>query len=61
MKKLFYILFLSLVTVSFGQKQTCDSEKTPIVDLNSITKCTVEQSKKNNNKKTRQISVKISG
>ncbi len=60
MKKLVYLLFISLTMNSFSQKQTCDTEKSPVIDLNSITKCTVEQSKKSGNKKTRQISVKIS-
>lgn len=61
MNRIIYIFLLvfSVNMYSQGQKETCDTpEKT--IDLNSITKCTIKSSKKTNDKKTRQISVKIS-
>lgn len=60
MKNILYIAFLVFTVNSFAQKETCKSEENLIEDLNSITKCTVKQSKKKDNKKTRQISVKVS-
>lgn len=62
MKNIFLTsLLLFAVSVSFSQNETCDSSKEEtIVDLSSITKCTVEDSKKTKNKRSRQISVKVS-
>lgn len=54
-----YLLTFSVNLFSQGQKEVCDTPEQKI-DLNSIAKCTIKSSKKNNDKKTRQISVKIS-
>ncbi|WP_075343996.1 energy transducer TonB [Tenacibaculum agarivorans] len=60
MKKLLYIVFLSLAANSFAQHQTCETKENTIEDLNSITKCIVKKIDKKDNKKTRQISVSVS-
>lgn len=53
-----FLLFASLTV--FAQK-TCDTPKEDIIeDLNSITKCTIESSKKSKGKRSRKISVRVS-
>ena len=58
MKKI--ILLLTLTTNIIFAQQTCEAKEETFEDLNSITKCTLEPSKKTDQKATRQISVKIS-
>lgn len=58
-------LVLSFILISFGifSQETCDKSKEEVVeDLNSIsvTKCTIESSKKSSSKRARRISVKVS-
>ncbi|SNR13929.1 energy transducer TonB [Tenacibaculum jejuense] len=62
MRKYIYIAFFmfSLSALSQGSNETCDTPESPIEDLNSITKCTVKPSKKGKDKKSRQISVRVS-
>lgn len=61
MKKII-LLALALFTTAFysQSKKTCDSQNEVLEDLNTIARCTVETSKKSKNKRTRQISVKVS-
>lgn len=60
MKKLLLLLALSLTTNIISAQKTCESKEESFEDLNSITKCSLEPSKKTDGKATRQISVKIS-
>ncbi len=60
MKKLLYILILSFSTIGFAQKETCETKSEVVEDLNSITKCTIKEVDKKNNKKSRQIAVRVS-
>ncbi|CAL2065561.1 energy transducer TonB [Tenacibaculum sp. 190524A05c] len=60
MKKLLYILILSFSTIGFAQKETCETKSDVVEDLNSITKCTIKEVDKKNNKKSRQIAVRVS-
>lgn len=58
---LFIFLLIFLINSSFSQNKTCDTPKEETyIDLSSITKCTVKDSKKSKNKRSRQISVKVS-
>jgi len=58
MKNLLLILVLSAnIIVS---QETCETKEDTLEDLNSITKCTVEESSKKSKTDTRQISVKVS-
>ena len=58
MKKAFllFILFTNIIVA----QDTCASPEESLEDLNSITKCTIEPSKKSKDKRTRQISVRVS-
>ena len=58
MKNLFVFLVFLISTFVFSQ-ETCESKEETIEDLNSITKCTIKESKKSNSN-SRQISVKVS-
>lgn len=62
MKKILTVLLVifSLCAFSQSHKETCKSPDDAGLDLNSITKCTVKSSKKTDNKKARQITVRIS-
>ncbi|MGG8497375.1 energy transducer TonB [Tenacibaculum sp. TC6] len=61
MKKAVLLLMLGTLYVSNIQAQeVCESSEDAVADLNSITKCTVKQSDDDKNKKTRQITVKVS-
>lgn len=62
MKRTLVMLFVLISFGTFSQK-TCDKPKEGIIeDLNSIsvTKCTIESSKKSKNKRARRISVNVS-
>lgn len=52
------IIFLSFNVLS--QEEVCETPDEVNLDVNSITKCTIKDSKNKKNKKTRQISVKVS-
>lgn len=58
MKKLLLMLVFT-ANILVAQK-TCESAEPAIEDLNSITKCSIKSSKKTNDKKSRQISVRVS-
>lgn len=60
MKKLFLFIFLVCLytTNAMSQREVCETPEETL-DLNSITKCTIEPKSKDN-KGTRQISVKVS-
>lgn len=62
MKKIFYVAFIALSISAFGQssQETCDTPESPVEDLNSITKCTIKPLKKGKDKRSRQISVRVS-
>lgn len=62
MRKVLSVLLITLSYVVFSQK-TCDKKKEDVLeDLNSIsiTKCTIESSKKAKSKRARRISVRVS-
>ena len=54
------LLLLALTTNIIFSQETCESKEETFEDLNSITKCSFDTSKKIDGKATRQISVKIS-
>lgn len=58
MKKVLLLIFLC--TKVLIAQEVCESPEETIADLNSITKCTIEPVKKSNDKKSRQISVRVS-
>lgn len=61
MKKLLYILAIGFTTISFAQKETCETDSDVVEDLNSITKSTIKEvDNKKDKKKSRQIAVRIS-
>lgn len=57
--KLFLLLLVLTTSIAFAQ-ETCDSPHESMEDLNSITKCTIEPTKKSKGKRARQISVRVS-
>ncbi|MDO6743031.1 energy transducer TonB [Tenacibaculum soleae] len=61
MKKILLLLMCSF-SVSIMSQEVCESPEEAELDLNSIsvTKCTIKESKNKNNKKSRQITVKVS-
>lgn len=58
MKKVLFILLLC--TKVLIAQEVCDTPEESLEDLNSITKCSIKTSKKSKNKKSRQISVRVS-
>lgn len=58
MKKLLFFTLMLYIQYSFAQK-VCESQKKSLLDLNSITKCSVEETKRAG-RKSNQIRVKIS-
>jgi len=50
-------VFASTLVIS---QETCESPQESLEDLNSITKCSIKPSKKSNDKKSRQITVRVS-
>lgn len=63
MKKIFLLTLMAFVAINVtAQKKVCDSPSESEEDLNSIsvTKCTIKDSKDKANKKSRQITVKVS-
>jgi len=56
-KALILLLFSSSFMIA---QKTCESKEEAFEDLNTITKCTIESSKSEDKKNTRQISVQIS-
>lgn len=59
MKSILFFLTVITVNLSIAQK-TCESPQESLEDLNSITKCSINYSKNPKDKKSRQISVKVS-
>ncbi len=60
MRKVFLLVVLLLSLNSFSQ-DTCDTpEETTIEDLNSITKCSIKPAKNKKDKRSRQITVRVS-
>ena len=60
MKKLLYILAIGFVSAVYSQKETCETDTKTVEDLNSITKCTIKEIDKRDDKKSRQIAVRVS-
>ncbi|WGH74899.1 energy transducer TonB [Tenacibaculum tangerinum] len=60
MKKYFVVVFLLSFINFYAQQEVCESPDESIVDLNSITKCTIEPVENSKEKGDRQIKVKIS-
>ncbi len=58
-KKSILLIFLFTLTKTFAQSnETCDTPNdTPVLDLNSITKCSIQDSK---DKKTKKVKVQVS-
>lgn len=60
MKKVYLLVVVLLSLNSFAQ-DTCDTpEETTLEDLNSITKCSIKPSKNKKDKRSRQITVRVS-
>lgn len=59
MKNIFLLLALLISTVVISQ-ETCETPEESLEELNSITKCSIKPSGKAKDKKSRQISVKVS-
>jgi len=60
MRKLFLLIFLSITTLAVSQENCETPKEETIEDLNSITKCSIDTKKNSKDKKSRQISVKVS-
>lgn len=56
-KLLIFLIFASNILLA---QNTCEAPEESLEDLNSITKCSINTSKKTKDNKTRQISVKVS-
>ncbi|WP_440120158.1 energy transducer TonB [Tenacibaculum sp. Ill] len=56
----FLVVFLFYFFNSFAQQEVCESPDESVLDVNSITKCTIEPVKNSKKKADRQIKVKIS-
>lgn len=60
MRKYFLVIFLLSSLSFYAQKEVCESPDDSFMDVNSITKCTIEPVKNSKKKADRQIKVKIS-
>ncbi|AUC16750.1 hypothetical protein BTO06_17075 [Tenacibaculum sp. SZ-18] len=60
MRKFIIFALFGLSINAFAQKDICETPEDNIEDLNSITKCTIKPSKKLKDKRSRQISVRVS-
>lgn len=60
MKKILLLLVVFYVTDVVSQKVCKTPEEEQVLDLNSITKCSIKPSKSGKGKKSRQITVKVS-
>ena len=61
MKKCFFIVFAIFSVVSFyAQQEVCETPDESSIDVNSITKCTIEPLKNSKKNSNRQIKVKVS-
>ena len=59
-KALFLIVLICWCSTSIFAQEVCESPDEVELDVNSITKCTIKDSKDKKNNKSRQISVKVS-
>ncbi|WP_167455888.1 energy transducer TonB [Tenacibaculum singaporense] len=57
---LFLVVFLFYSFNFYAQQEVCESPEESVLDVNSITKCTIEPVKNSKKKADRQIKVKIS-
>jgi len=61
MKKSFFLVFAMFSILNFyAQQEVCESPDESAIDVNSITKCTIEPLKNSKKKSDRQIKVKVS-
>lgn len=60
MRKYFLVVFLLSFFNFYAQQEVCESPDDSLIDVNSITKCTIEPVKNSKKKADRQIKVKIS-
>lgn len=60
MRKYFLVVFLLSFFNFYAQQEVCESPDESLLDVNSITKCTIEPVKNSKKKADRQIKVKIS-
>lgn len=60
MRKYFLVVFLLSFFNFYAQQEVCESPDESVLDVNSITKCTIEPVKNSKKKADRQIKVKIS-
>ena len=60
MRKYLLVVFLLSFFNFYAQQKVCESPDDSLMDVNSITKCTIEPVKNSKKKKDRQIKVKIS-
>ncbi len=60
MRKKITLMFVFFISVNMMSQEVCESPDESELDLNSITKCSIKESKNKRDKKTRQISVKVS-
>ena len=62
MKKILLLILMCSFSVNMISQEVCESPEEAELDLNSIsvTKCTIKESKNKKNKKSRQITVKVS-
>ena len=62
MRDLFLIMLIGVFSLNVMSQEVCESPDEADLDMNSIsvTKCTIKESKDKKNKKSRQISVKVS-
>jgi len=60
MRKKITLMLIFFISVNIMSQEVCESPDETELDLNSITKCSIKESKNKGNKKTRQISVKVS-
>lgn len=60
MKKTFLLIVLVVLSFRVYSQEVCENPEEDTLDLNSITKCSIKPSKDSNDKKSRQITVKVS-
>ncbi|SEC33172.1 TonB family C-terminal domain-containing protein [Tenacibaculum sp. MAR_2009_124] len=60
MKRIIVLIVLLILSLETSAQEVCETPKEDAADLNSITKCSIKPSKNSKNKRSRQITVKVS-
>ncbi|CAM1361467.1 energy transducer TonB [Tenacibaculum xiamenense] len=60
MKRIIVLLVLLILSFNASAQEVCETPNEDAADLNSITKCSIKPSKNPKNKRSRQITVKVS-